>query len=277
MKKFLFTIIIIIFAIPLYAQFNAKVEVFDTANYVVMYELTYREDTAHINYAKKSSQILLLGKNGVSSYEEYNHYRFYRDIRKRVKDGTINEWLMGGIDVTNYVTNFKFEIYKNHNNKTIITNESIFQMGSYEYQETFDVFKWQISAETDTVSNYVCQKAICDFGGRKWEAWFTPEIPISEGPYKFCGLPGLILNIADTENHYYFKFLSIEKPLEIINVERADEDRTKTTKKDFFRLQDRNKNSLSHGISNITSNDKAVQRAKESEQSKNNPIELDRK
>ena len=144
----------------------------------------------------------------------------------------------------------------------------------FEYEELFDSFNWQITAETDTINNYICQKAICDFGGRTWVAWFTTEIPISDGPYKFCGLPGLILNIADTENHYSYKFLSIEEPSGSMVVYKVIEDVTKTTKKDFYKLQDKLK--ISHSIGMSSSNDKAVQRAVEYEMSKNNPIELDR-
>lgn len=278
MKKIITIIIIICIVLPLKAQlFNAKVEIFDTANFVVMYELSFREDTAHLNYVKDANQILLIGNNGINSYQEYNHYRYYRGMRKKVNDGTINEWLMGGLYAADYISNYNFEIYKNHNGKNIITNDHIFQMGIYEYEEAFDSFKWQIISETDTIHNYVCQKAICDFGGRTWEAWFTMEIPIGDGPYKFCGLPGLILNIADTQGHYSWKFLSIEKPSEIINIERTDKDRTKTTKKDFFKLQDRYNDNFSHAVKDMTANDKAVQKAIEYEMSKNNPIELDRK
>ena len=106
----------------------------------------------------------------------------------------------------------------------------------YEYEEPFDNFIWQITSETDTIHDYVCQKAICDFGGRTWEAWFTMEIPISDGPYKFCGLPGLIINIADTQDHYSYKFLSIEKPSEPMMIYEVVEDRVKTTKKEFFKF-----------------------------------------
>lgn len=48
------------------------------------------------------------------------------------------------------------------------------------------------------------QKATCNFAGRTWTAWFTTEIPIQDGPYKFHGLPGLIVKIEDqTKSHSY--------------------------------------------------------------------------
>src|SRR5690606_38747581 len=49
-----------------------------------------------------------------------------------------------------------------------------------------------------------------DFGGRCWVAWFVPDIPIADGPYKFCGLPGLILNMEDTTGSWRFAFVGIE-------------------------------------------------------------------
>ncbi|MGA9211116.1 GLPGLI family protein, partial [Kaistella sp.] len=42
------------------------------------------------------------------------------------------------------------------------------------------------------------------FGGRKWIAWFSKEIEISEGPYKFRGLPGMIFQIYDDKNNFEF-------------------------------------------------------------------------
>ena len=41
-----------------------------------------------------------------------------------------------------------------------------------------------MTGEHGTVASFDCQKAECDFRGRRWEAWFTPEIPVSEGPWK---------------------------------------------------------------------------------------------
>ena len=51
---------------------------------------------------------------------------------------------------------------------------------------------------------YPCQKATATFRGRDYEAWFTPEIPVNDGPWKFFGLPGLILKVTDAENIFSF-------------------------------------------------------------------------
>ena len=70
---------------------------------------------------------------------------------------------------------------------------------------------WQIQPETKEILGFSCQKADCEFRGRKYEAWFTPEIPIDNGPWKFAGLPGLIVAVADTAGLYQFELTGINR------------------------------------------------------------------
>ena len=64
--------------------------------------------------------------------------------------------------------------------------------------------KWSLSHEKRIIEGYNCQKATVNFGNRQWEAWFSEEIPVPEGPYLFNGLPGLIVKIGDTSNQHSF-------------------------------------------------------------------------
>ncbi|WP_312076027.1 GLPGLI family protein [Chryseobacterium sp.] len=57
--------------------------------------------------------------------------------------------------------------------------------------------EWKISSEKQKIGDYNTQKATTSFGGREWIAWFTQEIPFQDGPYKFYGLPGLIVKLED--------------------------------------------------------------------------------
>lgn len=66
---------------------------------------------------------------------------------------------------------------------------------------------WNISEQFSDFNGYKIQKATVHFGGRIWTAWFAPEIKISDGPYKFSGLPGLILKLEDNKGDYRFSFL----------------------------------------------------------------------
>lgn len=70
---------------------------------------------------------------------------------------------------------------------------------------------WQLQNEYQEIEKMRCQKATTQYKGRNWEAWFTTEIPVSDGPYKFSGLPGLIVKINDTENQHIFELIQVKK------------------------------------------------------------------
>lgn len=70
---------------------------------------------------------------------------------------------------------------------------------------------WKISNEKAKIGSYNTQKATTDFGGRTWNAWFTPDIPLQDGPYKFHGLPGLIVKIEDDGKNYSWELKGNKK------------------------------------------------------------------
>ncbi|MCW3168851.1 GLPGLI family protein [Chryseobacterium sp. 09-1422] len=57
--------------------------------------------------------------------------------------------------------------------------------------------EWKILPVKQKVGEYNAQKATTNFGGREWTAWFSTDLPFQDGPYKFYGLPGLIVKIED--------------------------------------------------------------------------------
>lgn len=73
-------------------------------------------------------------------------------------------------------------------------------------------FNWKISNDKQKIGEYEAQKATTEFGGRKWTAWFTESIPFPDGPYKFSGLPGLIVKIEDADKNFSW-VLTANKPL----------------------------------------------------------------
>lgn len=75
----------------------------------------------------------------------------------------------------------------------------------------FKELDWKISPETSQIGEYNCQKAEVEYGGRYWTAWFTKDVPVSEGPYCFHGLPGLIIEIKDEKADFHFKLAQVRK------------------------------------------------------------------
>jgi GLPGLI family protein len=57
--------------------------------------------------------------------------------------------------------------------------------------------------------NYDCYLAHGYFRERSYTAFFSPKIPISDGPFKFSGLPGLILKIASDDGYITFEAINI--------------------------------------------------------------------
>lgn len=77
--------------------------------------------------------------------------------------------------------------------------------------DTEDKMQWNLSEETKKSGEYTLQKATTRFGGRNWTAWFSKDITLSEGPYKFKGLPGLIFEIEDDKNNFKFSLVKSYK------------------------------------------------------------------
>lgn len=75
-----------------------------------------------------------------------------------------------------------------------------------------DNFNWQlINNESKTYLNYTLKKATLQKYGREFIAWYSPQVPVNDGPYKFYGLPGLIFELYDTQNNHHFTLNSIQK------------------------------------------------------------------
>lgn len=276
-KKILFVFIFIIWCPTIKAQwFDEPIIVLDTAKIQALYQLTYFDDTNHMAFMRQEQQILIMGDKA-SSYQSYNNLKFYQTGKKKRQEGNLMAWLQSGLSEDNYASAFRYIIYKNHHDGVITYTDFNISAGNIIYEENQSCFEWDITSDTNTIHGYLSQKAICDFGGRRWEAWFTPEIPYSDGPYKFCGLPGLILKITDTQGHYSFNILTLKLNEHGTMVEFHDFDYIKTTKNEFNKMvYDYNKNMLNI-LRDMEADASVAQCASRYAASKNNPIELDRK
>lgn len=102
------------------------------------------------------------------------------------------------------------EMIKDRAKNTITSFEHIL-MDHYIFEEPTPDFNWSLSDETEEICKYNCKKATSSFRGRNWTAWYTEEIPITEGPWKFGGLPGLILKVEDDKKEHIMEALQVRK------------------------------------------------------------------
>lgn len=182
-------------------------------NYRVSYKLTYKLDSTDLESSK--SEIMWLFANNESSLflSRGAALKDSMSVNVSVADIGSERWKSR---IKAAKTDFKYKIFKNKSKNKLGYGIKLMDDKLY-YSQDIDKIQWEIQAEAKEIAGYQVQKATTSFAGRDYIAWFTPEIPLSDGPYKFAGLPGLIVEIRDTEDEYIFEFKGFEEldnPLE---------------------------------------------------------------
>jgi GLPGLI family protein len=253
----------------------------DKLNYEIIYQLNYKEDSTDTDLVKQEKMTLLIG-DSTSLFMSYA--LFLKDstyFANRIWEAPSETKIKIAMQVPKPV--FAYRIFKTRATNQLSFRET-FLVDTFEYPESM-VLDWLIQDEFKVILGYKCQKATVAYGGRAYEAWFSVEIPVSDGPYKFKGLPGLILSIKDLKNHYHFEAIGISsKKGGYIKTPKA---RLLILTKDKFREKERqyrqnpfqmleqmgNSMTLSGGGTAMTAQemDKGVN---DELKKKNNPIEL---
>ncbi|MBP7499507.1 MAG: GLPGLI family protein [Chryseobacterium sp.] len=178
-------------------SFNLK-----SQNQRFLYE--YKSVSDSLNPENIESEIMALDvTDKFSKFYSYDNFKFDSISKSNVDKG---------------ISDSNLKIKKSKNLSIVIKEYPEFsvlmisRIGQIKYNvKDGRILKWKISPENDVFGNFKIQKAESEFAGRKWTAWFTTEIPIQEGPYKFRGLPGLILKIYDSTNSHIFTLAGIQK------------------------------------------------------------------
>lgn len=211
MKKLVVFISIIFILLDVHAQkikFGVMVDkykVLDLADIKVTYRLLSMQDTVKKN-AEEDTQVLLLGKN-YSKYYSQVYLEYSINNTKLFQKGADAVPLFQNRDGV-----YGYEIFKNMRDSEMeVTDLGTCIGGNYIYKEPILTIDWKIGDEHCKILSYTCQKATGHFRGRTYEAWFTTDIPVNNGPWKLGGLPGLILKASDSHNHYVFECIGLEQ------------------------------------------------------------------
>lgn len=184
-------------------------EPIDTTLFKVQYRMTIVEDTLATEKPPVAETMMLeVGKR---------HSLFY-SYTEHVKDSVLLDDMVKGAsrdEITKHAQQYgsgviTWRIYKNYPAGKVTTLDKL-GMSKFRCEEKNEQPQWTLLTDTATILSYRCHKATCRFKGRTYEAWYTPEIPRSEGPWKLCGLPGLMLKAKDSRNNYVFECTGVEQ------------------------------------------------------------------
>ncbi|MES2372688.1 MAG: GLPGLI family protein [Bacteroidota bacterium] len=236
-----------------------EAQVADTAFAAARYSFVHISDTTQPDNPFKENTILYLGKN-MSNYTNYDRI----ERAQKAKANAQNKGL--SVDIKDIDPSNIKSISINDGVATVTSNNgavisfvpnpgavnSYFKDQSalklsyiasgggklFSVEEKIPAIEWIISQETKIIQGMQCQKAVGDFKGRTYEAWFCSQLPYNNGPWKLGGLPGLIIEAYDTKKEVMFNFTSFEnaegEPIAI----GVPSDAVKTTPKEFKQYQD---------------------------------------
>lgn len=157
----------------------------------------------------------LLTDKGITQYSSYFVSENNAYIRKWQKDNPNKSYYPGSAKLKgrmkDYWSEYQYsQIYVRDRQLTDWAVMPSADFNQYRYTEPWPSMQWTLGTEKQTICGYQCQKATCHWRGRDYEAWFTSAIPLKSGPWKFGGLPGLIMKIYDTKHLYTWEAVSVE-------------------------------------------------------------------
>ncbi|ADR23491.1 hypothetical protein MATR_26550 [Marivirga tractuosa] len=238
------------------------------SSFKATYELIHQPDSTN-NMNKDSETFLLYVNNELSQFLSYNNA--LRDsLFLEIHEGKMSNEELVQRTLEAPRTKTKLKVNKVYGqSKMEILQEMMTNL--YKYYQPLNLMDWEIINETKSINGYSCQKATTSYAGRDYIAWFDPEIAISDGPYKFYGLPGLIISVYDTQEHYKFDLVGLEKGNYEIERNLLNEDYQVLTQQEYKQM-----------MANYEANSQAMAKrlfsqmsGKPKKPSANNPIELE--
>ena len=182
---------LILFCFTFFKLSSAKIK----SDYVALYELNFVTNDKNNTTGKEQFILLMDKKNNQSCFLSTTVYAMDSLLKVDQQKYLSYDSSYPEIVVSE---NGKFDVY-----------EQIIDF-KYRYSEP-NTLKWEILKETKTIGTYKAQLAQCKAYGRIWYAWFSSDVPLNFGPYKFNGLPGFIVMLYDADKKLTFKLTGFKK------------------------------------------------------------------
>lgn len=206
MKKLLFITLMCQAHLCLFAQTTV-----DTVDIRICYDARLRYTTKQTK-KQIDEHWLDIGKNGVSKY-----YSYWKHTDQMLMDSVYSTG--GDYEDFNRIrherdiprSRFEHTIFKNYQQPNQLTGISIpYPDGRFMFKEEMGQ-DWELAGDSIyQILGHPCRKATARYHGRTWTAFYATDIPIADGPWKLCGLPGLILYARDADKNYIFKCMALK-------------------------------------------------------------------
>ncbi|HLU22050.1 MAG TPA: GLPGLI family protein [Bacillaceae bacterium] len=198
----------------------------------LLYKLTYAPDSS--KQASLSEEYFELFINdSVSLFRSFKKGKLDSANQIAFQNGNT----FGDISVaTAYYTKFNFQIFKKDNSISYFDYMEGHYDALFRYDEMLEL-NWLVMPDTKNIQGMECQLASTNYAGRVWDAWFCKDIPIFEGPYKFSGLPGLIIKITSDDRTWDFELVNLNtnEIKRILFNQRPELQIKNLSKKDFYK------------------------------------------
>ena len=212
-----------------------------------IYEYKFIPDSTNVDDVKTEMMFLDTTKDGSKyySYTVFNSDSIMKvDLEKQLAaTGSINvksDMQKGSVrySVTKTYPDYKINLHR--------------RLGMDAYNISDDrKINWKILPEKEKIGEWNVQKAETDFAGRHWIAWFSTEIPIQDGPYKFNGLPGLIVKIEDKTGSHKMELKGIKNITGNVDINVFEVKEIAVNSKQFQKVLKEYENDPTKGIKQI--------------------------
>lgn len=194
----------------------------DTARLSITYNYSFPVEEEDSLHTLRDMDILQIGTRVNRFYSAYSQrvdsiaFNYLMSMAQKHLDVLTPDWTPSRLSHTLYdwIPQGIYPLYQDVYTYTLQGKRVVssrFQYDEYRYSEKTDPFAWTMLPGEETILGYVCNKAETTFRGRKWIAYYTFDIPYSYGPWKFTGLPGLILKVIDEEENFKWEAVGIAK------------------------------------------------------------------
>jgi GLPGLI family protein len=218
----------------------------DVAFATARYTLTHISDTTQPENPLVYRNVLYLGKNLSGYGVDRTASSSITSLGAPVAVGNIRA---GGAPAEMSAFSALGNYYKDVNTSKII-NIALGGSQVFAVEDKIPVIEWNITQEAKEIMGLQCQKAVGDFKGRTYEAWFSSQLPYSNGPWKLGGLPGLIIETSDTKKEVIFKLTAFENADGAQSAIEVPASALKTTPKEYKDYQDALQRDRDAGITN---------------------------